>query len=116
MDGRSIWPLIYEGGAAAPSPIGYWGFVQPRPGDPQPCKGGEGWLRWNMKWLQPLLPDLPLDRPPMQVLLLRLVSTPEVRRIFIERHLRSRLGLDYSKLRFQGCAAARHDDHIHVEF
>lgn len=69
-----------------------------------------------MKWLQPPLPDLPLDRPPMRALLLRLVSTPAVRRIFIERHLSSRLGLDYSKLRFQGRAAARHDDHIHVEF
>ncbi|MEM7124516.1 MAG: hypothetical protein AAF563_24785, partial [Pseudomonadota bacterium] len=46
----------------APSPIGYWGFEQPRPSDSQPCVDTDGVsLRWDMAWLQPLWPDLALD-------------------------------------------------------
>ena len=36
-------------------------------------------------------------------------------KVFIEPHLRRRLGVESSKLRFQGCRAARHDDHIHMQ-
>ena len=40
----------------------------------------------------------------------------EVQKIFLEPHLKSRLGLnEFEKIRFQGCKAARHDDHIHVQ-
>lgn len=116
-DGRKIdLALMYEGGAASPSPIGYWGFVQPRPGDPRPCTGQEGWLRWDMAWLQPLLPELDLDDRRTAELVHALTRSPDVRRVLIETHLRQRLGLDHPKIRFQGCRAARHDDHIHVDF
>ncbi len=116
-DGRKIdLALFFTGGAAPSSPIGYWGFVQPRDGDPQPCRGREGWLRWDMAWLQPLFQDPPLDGLRTRTLLVRLAADPAVRRVLVEPHLRARLGLDHAKLRFQGCSAARHDDHIHVEF
>ena len=37
-----------------------------------------------------------------------------VKKIFIEPHLKARLGFFYDeKVRFHGCAAVRHDDHIH---
>ncbi|MFT5619364.1 MAG: hypothetical protein ACI85I_002607, partial [Arenicella sp.] len=37
-------------------------------------------------------------------------------KVFIEPHLKTRLGLEnYSKIRFHGCQAVRHDDHIHVQ-
>jgi energy-coupling factor transporter transmembrane protein EcfT len=36
-------------------------------------------------------------------------------KIFIEPHLKIRLGLTSSKIRFHGCQAVRHDDHIHVQ-
>jgi hypothetical protein len=36
-------------------------------------------------------------------------------KIFIEPHLKTRLGLTNSKIRFHGCQAVRHDDHIHVQ-
>lgn len=35
--------------------------------------------------------------------------------IFIEPHLQSRLGLTTQKIRFHGCRAVRHDDHLHVQ-
>ena len=116
-DARKIdLALVYMDGAATPSPIGYWGFVQPRPDDPQPCTGREGWLRWNMAWLQPLLPETELDVRRTAILLGALAQDRDVHRILIEPHLRRRLGVDYPGVRFQGCRAARHDDHIHVEF
>jgi hypothetical protein len=36
-------------------------------------------------------------------------------KIFIEPHLKTRLGLVSTKIRFHGCQAVRHDDHIHVQ-
>lgn len=43
------------------------------------------------------------------------VAQPSIEKIFIEPHLKARLKLTSSKVRFQGCAAVRHDDHIHVQ-
>ena len=42
-------------------------------------------------------------------------SHPKVEKIFIEPHLKQRLQLESSKVRFQGCRSVRHDDHIHVQ-
>jgi hypothetical protein len=36
-------------------------------------------------------------------------------KIFIEPHLKKRLNLTSEKIRFHGCQAVRHDDHIHVQ-
>lgn len=116
-DGRKIdLTFIYADSSSTPSPIGYWEFVQPRPGDPRPCAGREGLFRWDLAWLQPLFPAAALDEPRTANLLRALIRSPAVKRIFIEPHLRRRLGVDHAKMRFQGCRAARHDDHIHVEF
>ena len=43
------------------------------------------------------------------------VAESATEKIFIEPHLETRLGLTNPKIRFQGCQAARHDDHIHVQ-
>ena len=42
-------------------------------------------------------------------------SKPVIGKIFIEPHLKTRLGLTSDKIRFHGCQAVRHDDHIHVQ-
>jgi hypothetical protein len=36
-------------------------------------------------------------------------------KIFIEPHLKTRLNLTSGKIRFHGCRAVRHDDHIHLQ-
>lgn len=100
----------------APSPIGYWGYVPPRPDEPAPCAGIRSWLRWDFDWLQPLLPRMELDQERTAALLARLGQSPLVSRIFLEAHLQGRLGAGSPRVRFQGCGAARHDDHIHVGF
>lgn len=45
-----------------------------------------------------------------------LSQNKSVEKIFIEPHLKQRLGLvSFDKIRFHGCGAVRHDDHIHVQ-
>jgi hypothetical protein len=99
----------------SPSPVGYFHFQQPRPGDREPCAGRFTPLRWSVAWLQPREPVWILDEERTRAMIQWLRARPEVTRIFIEPHLADRLGVDGGKVRFQGCAAARHDDHIHVE-
>lgn len=40
---------------------------------------------------------------------------PRIGKIFLAPHLAAKFGSDAPKIRFQGCAAARHDDHIHIQ-
>ncbi len=44
-----------------------------------------------------------------------ILKQKEVRKLFIEPHLKNRLGLTHKKVRFHGCQAVRHDDHIHFQ-
>ncbi len=44
-----------------------------------------------------------------------IVQNPSVEKIFIEPHLKKRLNLNDPKIRFHGCGAVRHDDHIHLQ-
>ncbi|MEP4660929.1 MAG: hypothetical protein ABJZ88_00350 [Nonlabens ulvanivorans] len=44
-----------------------------------------------------------------------IVSNSGVGKLFIEPHLKSRLNLTNPKVRFHGCQAVRHDDHIHFQ-
>lgn len=36
-------------------------------------------------------------------------------KIFLEPHLKNRLGLKHKKIRYHGCQSVRHDDHIHIQ-
>lgn len=48
-------------------------------------------------------------------LLKALLAQSTTGKIFIEPHLKQRLKLNNSKIRFQGCKSVRHDDHIHLQ-
>lgn len=101
-----------------PSPFGYWAFVQPGEKDEQPCTGTSSPWRWNVPGASLFLDDAQLDEARTKALIEWLVtdsSAPTVKRVFLEPHLKTRLGLTSDKIRFQGCKAARHDDHVHVE-
>ena len=102
------------------SPIGYFAFEMPRRGDPQPCgnKPSNAGMRWDLDWLQPLWPQHILDEPRMREAIRWLATTGRgrgVSKIFLEPHLARRLGVSGPTIRFQGCRAARHDDHIHFQ-
>jgi hypothetical protein len=101
------------------SPIGYWAFEQPGPGDRSQCDD-RSWLslRWNMSMLQDHYPPRPLESERTRAALRWLTTDGPalgVERIFIEPYLAARLGVSSPVLGFQGCRAVRHDDHIHIE-
>lgn len=48
------------------------------------------------------------------ILIQQIINNPEINKIFIEPHLKHRLNINHAKVRFHGCQAVRHDDHIHI--
>ncbi|SDS70473.1 hypothetical protein [Winogradskyella sediminis] len=62
------------------------------------------------------LNNLQLDKGKTAILIKQLLSSPSAHKLFIEPHLKHSLGLSHrSKIRFHGCKAVRHDDHIHYQ-
>lgn len=128
-DGKAIDLAFFyqdaETGRAIPAggawPLGYWAYSGPRPGEPTPCPdfGGTFTLRWDFDWLQPMFADLRLDSERTKAMVAWLAQKGRaggVRKLLLEPHLKSRLGLSSDLVRFQGCRAARHDDHVHIDF
>lgn len=105
----------------SPSFIGYGVYESPREGEtnyPQRCKA-EGY--WQYGFLERVVPQWRADSYAVDVertkaLLKILLAQKETSKIFIEPHLKERWGLSqYDKVRFHGCQAVRHDDHIHLQ-
>ncbi|MDV7341410.1 hypothetical protein RYZ26_17510 [Terasakiella sp. A23] len=100
------------------SPIGYWAFERPVS---EPCDTTKQKLtmRWDMNWFQPIVNNLVLEDNRMRTALKWLNTSGKdlgLRKMFIEPHLAKRYGIQGGILKFQGCRAARHDDHIHIQF
>lgn len=94
---------------------GYWPAEPAREGEEIACPNGRPGRAEK--------PDPPPDRPwrldeeRTKALVEILIADPRVRQVLIEPHLERRFGLwGHPKLRFAGCQAARHDDHLHVDF
>lgn len=126
-DGRKLDIAFYYRGNAgealngqARSPIGYFAFEQPDVGAPLPCAGRDDLLtfRWDLKRLQPLFADWVLDEARTGAAVQWLSTEGRaagVEKVFIEPHLVKKLAVENDTVRFQGCRAARHDDHIHFQ-
>jgi hypothetical protein len=99
----------------SPAWLGYFVYEEPKAGDPAPCAGRWTPLRWDFAWFQPHPPTWQLDKGRTAWMVEWLKASPAVSRLFLEPHLAERLGVAGGKLRFQGCQAARHDDHLHIE-
>lgn len=100
----------YQPGASK-SPLGYWGYAAGHSDCPVTAKD----LRWDMQWLQGIRAGWRVDLPRLRHALHVLAQDPRVAKILIEPHLSDAAGVASGKIRFQGCRAARHDDHIHVQ-
>ena len=50
-----------------------------------------------------------------KMLVTHILKNDHLERLFIEPHLKERLQLSDEKIRFHGCRAVRHDDHIHIQ-
>lgn len=97
--------------ARSKSPIGYWGYAN----GPTDCPNRWADLRWDLAMFNAALPDWQLNQPRMTTALNWLANDPRSGKILIEPHIPQSLNLSHPKIRFQGCRAARHDDHIHLE-
>ena len=128
-DGRKLDLAFYYSDArigkpvnAAPSVIGYGVCEAPLPGEtnmPDEC-ARKGFWQYNFMSRhvvgQQGKKDFIFDARRTRTLLKILVEKPEVALIFIEPHLKVRLGLmRYPKIAFHGCQAVRHDDHLHLQ-
>jgi hypothetical protein len=59
--------------------------------------------------------NLKFSKSGTKTLINKILANKNVSKIFIEPHLKARLHLNNSKIRFHGCKAVRHDDHIHLQ-
>lgn len=96
---------------ATRSPIGYFAFEN----GPTECTSNWPTLRWNLDFAQPLWSNFDIDEDRMRTILQVLTKDKRVAKVFVEPHLVDRLNAAHPKVRFQGCRAARHDDHIHIQ-
>jgi len=106
-DGRKVDLALFGTGG---SPVGYFGYA---PG-PAACPPRTLDLRWDLDALQPWI-GLELDEARTATLLREAARAGAIGKLLIEPHLERRLGVRSNKLRFQGCRAARHDDHVHLQ-
>jgi hypothetical protein len=102
-----------------PSNTGYGVFENPRLGEinqTQICKDNGGWQYDFPKYLTLGSTDeLTVNTDQTKKLIQLVAQHPKVKKIFLEPHLKKRWQLNSNKIRFHGCKAVRHDDHIHVE-
>lgn len=84
---------------------------------PENCKRKGFWQYNFLKLITPQnsKKNFAFDAMRTKTLIQELTEHDAVEKIFIEPHLRVRLGLTSAKIRFHGCQAVRHDDHIHVQ-
>jgi hypothetical protein len=102
-----------------PSSIGYGVYEGPKSTEtdmPAYC-GSLGY--WQYGVLEKIISqrkkkDFLFDSDRTKSLISHLVHDKDIRSIYIEPHLKERLQLDHPKVKFHGCIAVRHDDHIHV--
>lgn len=126
-DGRKLDIAFYYsdvGGAFSDgktrSPLGYFAFEQPHEGASSPCQGRNDLvtMRWDLAALQALWSPMVLEEQRTREALRWLSDEGQsygIAKIFVEPHLAERLGVSAETIKFQGCRAARHDDHIHIQ-
>ena len=103
-----------------PSRSGYGCFVEPKEGEFSQtdfCKENGYWQYDYPKYLTLGTPNshLVFSNDGTKRLLISIMEVQAVGKIFIEQHLKTGMNLTNDKLRFQGCGAVRHDDHIHFQ-
>ncbi len=124
-DGKKIdLSLIYEIDGQIknerPSVSGYGIYESPKVSEYnqiKKCKARGNWQYDFTKYLSfgRINKELKFSEKGTKNLLQILLKQATTQKVFIEPHLKYRMGLEHLKLRFQGCKAVRHDDHIHLQ-
>ena len=103
-----------------PSAIGYGISEEPRPNEENMPAGCAEKGYWQYSLMTKIISQknkekFTFDSVRTKELVTQFASKPVIGKIFIEPHLKTRLKLNSKKIRFHGCQAVRHDDHIHVQ-
>lgn len=125
-DGKKLDLAFYytennQRSVSAPSFIGYGIFEEPKDGEkdyPTICDEKGYWQYGLLSWVVPQWnkDDFQVDEERTTTLIKLLAANQSTSKIFIEPHLKERWQLsNYDNIRFQGCQAVRHDDHIHTQ-
>ena len=103
-----------------PSAIGYGICEEPKANEINTAEdcGRKGFWQYNL--LRQIVPQgnkaiFTLNETKTKGLVEFFASEDATGKIFIEPHLVKRLQLNSNKIRFHGCRAVRHDDHLHVQ-
>lgn len=104
----------------APSIIGYGISEQPRANEVNTTAMCTSKGYWQYNFMMTIIPQgnkryFTFDSVRTKELVNHFAAASPIGKIFIEPHLKKRLCLISNKIRFHGCQAVRHDDHIHVQ-
>ena len=103
-----------------PSISGYGVFEAPKPSEYNQITTCESKGYWQYSYAQYLTlgrinKQIEFSTKGTKALSKSILRQKDIRKIFIEPHLKHRLGLQNDKIRYHGCRAVRHDDHIHIQ-
>ncbi len=103
-----------------PSVIGYGISEEPEPNEVNTANLCIKQGYWQYSFLMKIIPEgnkrnFTFDGTRTKELVNFFASNSTIGKIFIEPHLKTRLKLTSDKIRFHGCQAVRHDDHIHIQ-
>ena len=103
-----------------PSVSGYGVYEGPKPNEfnqIRKCLDKGKWQYDFPKYLTfgTINSKLKLSEAATKDLILEILKQPSTGKLFIEPHLKSRMNLTNSRIRYHGCQAVRHDDHIHFQ-
>lgn len=104
----------------APSPIGYGISEEPLANEIDMSAYCTQAGYWQYNLLRKIVPQgykksFAFNAEKTRDLVNYFASENDVEKIFVEPHLKKRLVITNQKVRFQGCRAVRHDDHIHIQ-
>lgn len=125
-DGKKIdLSLVYEGengeiSTEQKSITGYGIFESPKSGEFNQIGKclSHGYFQYDFpKYLTlgEINKDLKFSEKGTKILINSILKDQRLGKLFIEPHLKERLNLINEKIRYHGCGAVRHDDHIHIQ-
>jgi hypothetical protein len=104
----------------APAPLAYGAYEEPEAGEIHQTRRCKNAGYWQYDFTQYLVlfgesADLEFDAAATRRLVSAFADHPGIGKLFLEPHLQRRLNLTQGIIRFHGCRAVRHDDHLHVQ-
>lgn len=105
---------------SSPTWIGYGGCEAPVSGEWNQPAACEQAGHWQYSLLDDLFgahdSDLVLNQERTTAMVKYLAASPKIGKMFLEPHLKTRWQVGFAKVRYHGCHAVRHDDHLHIQF